>query len=47
MGVGPQVNKFERVSSDVHQMSVVGEGGKGGGRSLRLMSRGKRGGVGP
>ena len=25
-GVGPQVNKFEQVSSDDHQMSVVGEG---------------------
>ena len=24
--VGPQVNKFEQVSSDDHQMSVVGEG---------------------
>ena len=25
VGVGPQVNKFEQVSSDDHQMSVVGE----------------------
>ena len=28
-GVGPQVNKFEQVSSDDHQMSVPGEGGVG------------------
>ena len=25
-GLGPPVNKFERVSSDGHQMSVVGGG---------------------
>ena len=25
-GVGPQVNKFEQVTSDDHQMSVVGLG---------------------
>ena len=25
-GVGPKVNKFEQVSNDDHQMSVVGEG---------------------
>ena len=25
-GLGPQVNKFEHVSSDDHQMSVVGGG---------------------
>ena len=34
MGVGSQVNKFEQVSSDDHEMSVVGEGevtGRGGG----------------
>ena len=24
-GVGPQVSKFEQISSDDHQMSVVGE----------------------
>ena len=43
-GVGPQVNKFEQVSSDDHQMSVVrvgrgwvipGEGGLGEGRRGR------------
>ena len=27
-GVGPQVNKFEQVSCDDHQMSVGGGGGK-------------------
>ena len=32
--VGPQVNKFEQVSSDDHQMSVAGEDG---GRSPRMM----------
>ena len=35
-GVGPQVNKFEQVSSDDHQMSPVG------GRSLGLMSEGEQ-----
>ena len=28
LGVGPQVNKFEQVSSDDHQKSVVGRGGR-------------------
>ena len=34
MGIGAQVNKFEQVSSDDHELSVVGEGdwtGRGGG----------------
>ena len=26
LGAGPLVNKFEQVSSDDHQMSVVGDG---------------------
>ena len=26
VGVGPQVNKFEQVSSNGHQMSIVGVG---------------------
>ena len=50
VGVGPQVNEFEQVSSDDHQMSVVGGRLEGlillgvGGRSPGLMSGG---GVGP
>ena len=45
--VGPQVNKFEQVSSDDHQLSVAGGGGHiprsdvgGGVMSPVLMSRG-------
>ena len=34
-GVGPQVNKFEQVSSDDHQISVAG---KDGSRSPGMMS---------
>ena len=34
LGLGPQVNKFEQVSSDDHQMSVAG------GRYTGLMSGG-------
>ena len=51
VGVGPQVNKFEQVSSDDHQMSLVAVGG--GPRSLiwgqksvqvsGIVSRGARG----
>ena len=40
-GVGPQVNKFEQVSSDDHQMSVAGDRSGEGARSPGLMSRGK------
>ena len=38
--VGPQVNKFEKISSDDHQMSVAGEGVglQGGGKLNELMS---------
>ena len=45
-GVGPQVNKFEQVSSDEHQISAQrggpwsGVGRRGGGRG---MSRGRTG----
>ena len=39
LGVGPQVNKFEQVSSDDHQMSVAGVGlGKGWGEGVGSMS---------
>ena len=37
-GLGPQVNKFEQVSSDDHQMSVVG--GRGRARYPGSRSRG-------
>ena len=46
VGVGPQVNEFEQVSSDDHQMSAVGGRLEGlillgvGGRSPGLMSEG-------
>ena len=40
--LGPQVNKFERVSSDYHQSSVVGEGGDG----YQVWCQGKKGGGG-
>ena len=49
VGVGPQVNEFEQVSSDDHQMSAVGGRSERlillgvGGRSPDLMSEG----VGP
>ena len=34
--VGPQMNKFEQVSSDHHwMMSLAGEGGSGGGKEER------------
>ena len=38
VGVGPQVNEFEHVSSDDHQMSVAG-----GGRRSDVWGRGWRG----
>ena len=41
LGVGPQVNKFEQVSSDDHEMSVTGKGvglGKGEERGVGSMS---------
>ena len=42
--LGPQVNKFEQVSSDYHQSSVVGEGRD----RYQVWCQGKRGGgVGP
>ena len=40
-GGGPQVNKFEQVSSDDHQMSLVGGGAGAGARLVScLISRG-------
>ena len=53
VGVGPQVNKFEQVSSDDHQMSVArgraewGGNGREGGSSSGLMFRDEREGRGP
>ena len=53
MGVGPQINKFEEVSSDDHQMSVAVEGegpmsgiqgvGEGGSSHVWYLARGKWG----
>ena len=43
--VGPQVNKFEQVSSDYHQMSVAGEWGEGT-LGVGLSERVSGGGVG-
>ena len=41
-GVGPEVSKFEQVSSDYYQMSVAGGKGREKGVGLCLVSRAER-----